>query len=403
MTASAEKAAAWLEELGAISDEPGALTRTFLSPALARAKALAAGWMKECGLAPFEDQAGNLIGRWDCGDPKAPTLVCGSHLDTVRNAGRFDGALGVVAGILAAARAIEGKGRLPYHLEVAAFSDEEGVRFQTTYLGSRFYTGRLGESELAAVDRGGVSVRQAITSHRPQFPSPPPRTLCGYVEAHIEQGPALESANLALGMAAGIAGQTRARITLQGRAGHAGTTPMRMRCDALAGAAECILAIEETARGTPGLVATVGELIISAPASNVIPGEVTFTLDVRDADDAARNDYCRSLLAKLEAQMALRGIALRAETVQSSPSVRCSERLTARLEEIVTGLQGTCPRLVSGAGHDIVALAEVTETALLFVRCRNGLSHHPDEYARAEDIGLAIEALTEFLSSFRTS
>lgn len=398
MRSSGEKAARWLEELGRISDEDGALTRTFLSPALERAKGVVAGWMAECGLVVFEDQAGNLVGRWDCGDPKAGTLVCGSHLDTVRNAGRFDGAMGVIAGVLAASRAKEKSP--PYHLEVAAFSDEEGVRFQTTYLGSRFYTGRLEEAALAAADRDGISVRKAMAAHRPQFPPPPARRLLGYIEAHIEQGPILEFAHLALGAATGIAGQSRLRIRVEGSAGHAGTTPMTIRRDALAGAAEGISLIEERANAANNLVATVGELAIASPASNVIPGEVTFTVDIRDADNATRESFQRSLLAELETRMTRRGLALHTEIVQASPSVQCSARLTTQLENIVKSLQGSCPRLVSGAGHDIVALAEVTETALLFVRCRDGLSHHPDEYASGEDIGLAIDALTEFLGHF---
>lgn len=398
MESSGEKAACWLEQLGQISDEEGALTRTFLSPATERAKAAVAGWMQEGGLQVFEDQAGNLLGRRDCGDPAAKTLVCGSHLDTVRNAGRFDGALGVIAGILAAARAAEKP--LPYHLEVAAFSDEEGVRFQTTYLGSRFYIGKLGEAALAATDSAGISVRAAMASHRPQFPAPPARELLGYVEAHIEQGPVLEFANLALGVATGIAGQSRLRVRLEGAAGHAGTTPMTIRRDALAGAAECVTLLEEMANATNSLVATVGELAIASPASNVIPGTVTFTVDIRDADNAIRECFQRSFITEMEARMARRGLGPKTEIVQASPSVQCSARLTSSLEKIIKERQGSCPRFVSGAGHDVVALAEITETALLFVRCRNGLSHHPDEYASVEDISLAIDVLAELLGRF---
>lgn len=193
------QAALWLDELGAISDEPPQLTRTFLSPALGRAKELVAGWMRVAGLEVYEDHAGNLIGRLDCGNPAAGIVICGSHLDTVRNAGKFDGPLGVVAGILAVAETRRRGMPLPYHLEIVGFSDEEGVRFQTTYLGSRHYTGKLGSVELAAKDANGISVSEAIAKHRLAFGPPPPiRNPLGYVEVHIEQGPVLESAKAGL-------------------------------------------------------------------------------------------------------------------------------------------------------------------------------------------------------------
>jgi len=394
---------AWLETLAAITDEPPGLTRTFLSPALDRAKDQVAAWMREAGLEVFEDQAGNVIGRWDCGDPGAGTLVCGSHLDTVRDAGRFDGALGVVAGILAARRLRDAGTRLPHHLEIVGFSDEEGVRFQTTYLGSRHYTGRLGEAELACADADGITVREAIAAHRPRFPAPPPRRLVGYVEAHIEQGPVLENEGLALGVATAIAGQTRARVIVNGQAGHAGTTPMALRRDALAGAAECVLLVEEFARRAGELVATVGELHVRSAASNVIPGHVEFTLDLRCADEAARLRLGSDLFAAIENRLAARGLDARIETALDAPAAACSPALSHQLSEIVSRQQGRCPMLVSGAGHDVVALAEVTDAALLFVRCRGGLSHHPDEFVSPGDLDRAVDALTEFLGNFPAS
>jgi len=395
------KAARWLEELGAISDESTQLTRTFLSPALGQAKELVARWMHEGGLEVFEDQAGNLIGRLDCENPEAGTVVCGSHLDTVRNAGKFDGALGVVAGVMAVSEIRRRGLRLPYHLEVVGFSDEEGVRFQTTYLGSRQYTGKLGPAELAARDENSISVSDAIATHRPVFPMPPAgRVPLGYVEVHIEQGPVLENTGVALGVATAIAGQTRARIFLEGKAGHAGTTPMTMRRDALAGAAECVLFIEEQAKADKGIVATVGELRIESAASNVIPGRVSFTLDVRDGDDEKRTNFCTDIICGMEKMMEMRNLTFRIETVLSAPSVQCSPHLSSVLAERVSTRQTSCPYLVSGAGHDAVAMAEITEVALLFVRCREGLSHHPEEYASPEDIALAVEVLTDFLSTF---
>ncbi len=390
----------WLDALAAITDEPPGITRTFLSPALERAKALAAQWMRDAGLEVFEDQAGNLIGRLDCGDPEACTVACGSHIDSVRNAGRFDGPMGVVAGILAAERVRAAGKPLPCHLEIVAFSDEEGVRFQTTYLGSRYYAGRLGEAERAFADADGITVAAAVDSHTPTFPPPPPRRLIGYVEAHIEQGPVLEAQNLALGVVTAIAGQTRVRVFVTGKAGHAGTTPMTMRRDALAGAAECVVLIERMARDCPGLVATVGQLEMRSPASNVIPGDAAFTIDIRHEDDAVRREFCEKLLSAVEGTLRARSLDARIEIPLEAAAAKCSPRLCDRLAEIVSRHQAACPRLVSGAGHDAVALAAVTEATMLFVRCRDGLSHHPEEFASAEDIGLAVNVLADFLASF---
>lgn len=395
----ASRAALWLDELGAITDEPGGLTRTFLSPAQARAKALLSVWLQEAGLEVYEDLAGNLIGRLASANPDAKTVASGSHIDTVRNAGQYDGAVGIVTAVLAAS-ALKGK-ELPYHLEVVAFSDEEGVRFQSTYLGSKYYAGQLTGAELAVRDADGVSVQEAMAAHRPAFPLPPPRELLAYVEAHIEQGPVLEKEDLALGVVTAIAGQTRARIFIEGKAGHAGTTPMNMRRDALTGAAECVLTIEQYATAMPALVATVGDLRIPSPASNVIPGAVEFTLDVRDADEEVRRNFCARITSELQTQMSKRGLGIRIEILQEGSPVNCSAPLTTALESLVFQRQDRCPRLVSGAGHDAVALAAVAEVAMLFIRCRDGLSHHPDEYATPEDIGLAAQVLAEFFSGFQ--
>jgi len=390
----------WLNQLATITDEPPGITRTFLSPALEQAKQLVAGWMRDAGLEVFEDHAGNLIGRLDCGNPNADTIACGSHLDSVRNAGRFDGPMGVVAGILAAERVKAAGKQLPHHIEIVAFSDEEGVRFQTTYLGSRYYTGNLGSAERAFTDADGITVGAALSSHSPRFPAPPARNLIGYIEAHIEQGPVLEAENLPLGVVTAIAGQTRARITVTGKAGHAGTTPMHMRRDALAGAAECVLLVEEMARASGSVVATVGKLEMTTPASNVIPGEAQFTIDIRHAENAERQRFCRALFAEIEKRAKKRSLEPRIEIALAAPAAKCAPPLCDRLAKIVERRQPRCPRLVSGAGHDAVALAEVTDVVMLFVRCRDGLSHHPDEFAAADDIALAIDVLAEFLADF---
>lgn len=387
-----------LEELGGITDEPAGLTRTFLSPAHLRAQSAVAGWMNEAGLTVFEDAVGNIIGRRECGRPGAPTVACGSHLDTVRNAGKFDGALGIIAGIAAADRLRSE--RLPFDLEVVAFSDEEGVRFHSTYLGSRFYAGDSSLLDSAATDTAGISLAAAIAAHCPRFPSPPARQLDAWVEVHIEQGPILETENRALGVVTAIAGQTRIRIELRGKSGHAGTTPMPLRRDALAGAAEAALAVEKAAQSTHGAVATIGCLEIAHPASNVIPGFVTFTLDVRHESDAIRASLVQELLDLIRAIAGQRSLGVTFHTVLEAPAVSCDVAIAAVLSELIAEEEELCPQIVSGAGHDAAALAAVARIGMIFVRCREGLSHHPDEWASPDDIEAGTRVLTRFLRSF---
>jgi len=391
-----------LDELGRISDDRDGLTRTFLSPGMARANRLVAGWMRTVGLKVRVDAVGNLIGRLDGQTPKARTLLLGSHLDTVRNAGRFDGALGVVLPIMALAELRRRGVILPFHVEVLGFSEEEGVRFASAYLGSEGYTGRLRERTLKLTDAQGVTVRQALEKfNRGRFVSPAPahrRTeLLGYVEVHIEQGPVLEARKLAVGVVSAIAGQSRFRLTWTGKAGHAGTTPMALRRDALSGTAEFALVAEELARGTPGLVATIGSLSVSPGAANVIPGGVVHTLDVRHADDTARRAALFQL-GRLATQIARkRGLKVTWQRTQENGAVACAPALTDRLARSVRSVQGRSLPLVSGAGHDAVVLSSVTPVAMLFVRCRDGLSHHPAEYATPKDLDVALKVMIDFL------
>ncbi len=388
-----------IEALAGITDEPPGLTRTFLSAGAARARTLVAGWMHEAGLEVFEDAVGNLIGRRSCRLAGAPVVASGSHLDTVRNAGRFDGAMGIVVALRAAAavRDVE----LPYHLEVVAFSDEEGVRFQSTYLGSRFYAGDGSVTTMAVRDAGGISIAEAVAGHEPEFPPPPSRRLAAYVEAHIEQGPVLENENRALGVVTGISGQTRLRITVCGVTGHAGTVPMRLRRDALAGAAEIVVAIESLARATEGSVATVGCLEIDRAASNVIPGLVTFSVDIRDADDDRRARLVGAVRKRIATVCAGRGLRSDEELLLEAPAVPCDPAIGEHLSDLVAEQEGLCPQMVSGAGHDAAAMAGVARVGMLFVRCRGGVSHHPDEFAAADDIECAIDVLTRFFREFQ--
>ena len=403
MADHAQRLVRMLDELGRVTDEPGRLTRTFLSPAMERANLGVGGWMRQAGLTVREDDTGNLIGRLESAAPGAKTLLLGSHLDTVRNAGRFDGALGVLLPIVALAELKRRGVTLPFHVEVLGFSEEEGVRFASAYLGSEGYTGRLKASTLALRDADGVSVGEALKKFNGgkfSLPKPAHRTsnLLGYVEVHIEQGPVLEAKKLAVGVVSAIAGQSRFKLTWTGKAGHAGTTPMALRRDALAGAAEFVLGVEAIARRTPGLVATVGALTVSPGAANVIPGQVVHTLDVRHSSDAVRRAALMQI-GRLATQIARRRrLACAWQRTQDNGAVACSPALTAALARSVQVAQGKSLSLVSGAGHDGVVMSALTPVAMLFVRCRDGLSHHPDEYAAPKDLAVALKVVIDFLT-----
>ncbi len=402
MPGDVSKLVGMLHSLGRVTDEPGQLTRTFLSPGMKKANALVAGWMKGAGLTVRVDSVGNLIGRLPAENPKAPTLILGSHLDTVRNAGRYDGPLGVLLPIVALATLRRRRVRLPFHVEVVGFSEEEGVRFSSAYLGSQGYIGRLPAQVLELRDAAGVTAGQVLAKFNggrfsPPKPSYARSELLGYVEVHIEQGPVLEARRLAVGVVAAIAGQSRFQLTWTGHAGHAGTTPMTLRRDALAGAAEFVLGAEAIARRTKGLVATVGVISVPSGAGNVIPAQVQHTLDVRHADDRVRRRALFALGRLATAIARRRGLTRRWQRTQENAAVACSPALTARLARSVKSVQGRSVALVSGAGHDAVVMSALTEVAMLFVRCRGGLSHHPEEYVSPADLGAALEVLTNFL------
>ncbi len=396
-----------LDELGRLSDEKGKLTRTFLSPAMHRAHAVVGKWMRAAGLTVRVDGTGNLIGRREGAPAGAKTLLLGSHLDTVRDAGRFDGALGVLLPIVALGELRRRGIALPFAVEVVGFSEEEGVRFSSAYLGSKGFTGTLRAADLKLRDADGVTVREAMASWRSDANATSTlakakplaaKKLLGYVEVHIEQGPVLEAAKLAVGVVTAIAGQTRGRIIYGGEAGHAGTTPMALRRDALAGAAEFIRFVESTARLRAPLVATVGTISVQPGAPNVIPGEARFSLDVRHPRDAARGAALEHLLGEARAIARRRRLTFRWERTQDNGAVDCSTELSRTLAASVAAVQRKSLELVSGAGHDAVVLAQVTRVAMLFVRCRRGLSHHPDEFAAPADLGVALRVLHDFLA-----
>lgn len=362
------------DELGRISEERGCLTRTFHSSAMQRANALVGSWMCSAGMDVGEDAAFNLIGRLPSLVPGAKCVIIGSHLDTVRNAGKYDGPLGVLLGIAVVER-LRGVG-LPFHLEVAGFSDEEGVRYQTTYLGSRAMCGTLGRRDLAKIEEKGLACAKRSRGE-----------LLAYLEAHIEQGPVLERMGEAVGVVTAIAGQTRIRVEFTGRAAHAGTTPMDMRQDALCGAAEVVLAAEKI-----GVIATVGQCETVGGASNVVPAFVRFTLDVRDANDTRRVAACGKLRRVAEAVARRRGLRLHWGIVQQNPVATMDPHLTKILRRCAGRDVRAMP---SGAGHDAAVMSKVCPAAMLFIRCKGGVSHNPDESVKAADVAVALDVLTQ--------
>lgn len=396
---SVEKTITRLEALGKISDAPDQLVRTFLSPAHRQASKLILTWMDELVMETGHTVDGTIRGIVPGADPTALPLLLGSHYDTVIDAGKYDGLLGIVSALAALEMLQQQNVTLPFPVHVLGFSDEEGVRFQTTYLGSRSVVAPLDTATLSAQDASGKSIADAIgtegwhenatTIHYPAG------STRGYVELHIEQGRVLEELNQPAAAVSSIAGQTRLAITLTGHADHAGTTPMPLRRDALTGAAECILSAESLARSQDPAVITIGKISVHPGASNSIPQRADFTVDLRHPNDEQRHALMIELEENFLRIAIQRHLKLDWRIVQESPATPCDPRLTAILQS-ATGFEQT---LVSGAGHDGVALASAMPIAMLFIRCRDGLSHHPDEYASPQDIATGIDILARFLTS----
>jgi allantoate deiminase len=387
------------DTLGACSEEPERLTRPFASDAMRRAHQHVMSWMREAGMAVRKDNLGNLLGRY--GGAGDATLMLGSHLDSVRDAGKYDGPLGVMVALAAVQRLHDSGTRLPFAIEVVGFADEEGLRYGTTYLGSKALAGAFDVADLGRTDAEGITVAEAIRA----FGGDPDRVaedrwtggLLGYMEVHIEQGPTLEARDLPVGIVSAIAGQSRFRLTFTGEAGHAGTVPMDRRKDALAAAAELVLVVEAEARAAEGLVATVGQLAVSPGAANVVPGEATLSLDVRHADDTVRSGHVQRMLQAAGDIAKRRGVSVVSEPIADNKSVPGSPRLTAMLTQAVQSLGGPAVKLPSGAGHDAVVMAGLTDVAMLFVRCKGGISHNPAESVSEADVDVAIDVLARFL------
>jgi allantoate deiminase len=388
------------ELLENISEEPGLLVRPYGSQAMNQANGIVADWMRDAGMSTRQDSIGNLIGRYEGTGNK--TLLFGSHLDTVRDAGKYDGQLGVMVAI-ACVQQLHNRGeRLPFAIEIPAFADEEGLRFGTTFLGSSVYAGAFDKKRLDLKDKEGVPLRGAIRA----FGGDPDALekdgrgngdLIGYCEVHIEQGPVLEDLDLPVGVVTAINGQSRVMAGFTGKAGHAGTVPMKIRKDALCAAAEFVLTVETACKVQPGAVATVGEIKALPGAINVIPGETQLSLDLRHADDAVRErlrDYFEQRAGEIAAA---RGCAHSWQLRQETPAVPTDPELSALLGKAVEGAGMNVHRLPSGAGHDAAQMAALTPVAMLFVRCEDGISHNPAESVTQEDVAVAIEVMGRFL------
>ncbi len=404
LTTRGQKIVDQIEDLATISDDPTGLTRTFCSPAMSRANSRVGHWMSEAGLTAQVDNIGNLRGKLS-GTSEGKVFVMGSHLDTIINAGKFDGPLGVLMAVDAAWR-IRSQGlELPFDLEVIGFSDEEGVRFHSTYLGSRVVAGCFHPEYLDLTDSNSISMRKAIENfggsyHDLQLDRIPSDRLMGYFEVHIEQGPVLEQKNLPLGLVSSISGQHKVALSLEGSAGHAGNTPMIARQDALTGMAQIALEGEEYARKADGkLVVTMGKLEVYPGASNVIPSNTTGTLDIRSPEPEVVNRACLYLENRFGEIAKERSLQHRWKVVQQNIQVETNPELNSLLADAIAKSGFDTMELASGAGHDAVAFAESTSVAMLFVRCKDGLSHHPDEHVDREDIVAAIKVCDQFFDN----
>ncbi|MCM2680238.1 allantoate amidohydrolase [Echinimonas agarilytica] len=402
--AMAQQIMQWCDQLAQISAKPNGIHRFYLTPEHKACNQQVAKWMEQAGMTAFEDAAGNLVGRLTSAVPNAKTLMIGSHLDTIPNAGRYDGILGVLLPI-AAIRQLNSLGiELPYHIDVLGFGDEEGIRFGSTLLGSRAVAGTWQSDWWQLEDTNGVTMAEAFESFGLEPDSIGkaaylPQQLIGYLEVHIEQGPVLEQQQLAVGIVSAIAGARRFQIHFEGFAGHAGTVPMTMRQDALVAAAEAICQIEAMAK-TAGIVATVGHIECRPNAVNVIPGSVRFSLDIRSVDDHQRDSTLDSIEQQLDEICAKRNLKWHWHSIHDAAAVHCAPWLMEQQQQTLEALEQEPLCLMSGAGHDAMALAEITDIAMYFVRCKGGISHHPDESITKEDVVVALDTLRTALVQF---
>jgi OHCU decarboxylase len=397
----------WSEMLAAWSDDKDSLTCAYMTPAHRQTAAQLLEWMREAGMDAHIDAVGNVTGVYRSHAPDAKTLMTGSHYDTVRNGGKYDGRLGILLPI-AIVRHLHQRGEpLPFNFEVIGFAEEEGVRFKSTFLGSTAITGRFDLSLLDQVDADGISMRDALLAAGHDIARIPaiardPAMLLGFIEVHIEQGPVLLERDLPLGVVTAIAGSSRYLVDLAGLASHAGTTPMTMRKDAAAAAAEIVLLVEQRCAQAPSLVGTVGQLQVPGGSVNVIPGACKLSLDIRAANDAVRVAAVKDVLDGIAAICARRQVECNLQQIVDASAAPCAPRLMQQFGDAIE--RAGLPRfdLLSGAGHDAMAMAAITDVAMLFMRCGNGgISHNPLETMSADDADIAASVLLDFLRSYR--
>jgi len=391
--------------LAQLTEMDGGLTRVFLSSEQREANRLVLGWMEEAGMRARVDAIGNCVGRYEGEAPGLPCLMLGSHLDTVRDAGRFDGMLGVVGAIECVAALHATGTRLPFALEVVGFGDEEGVRFGATLIGSRAVAGTLDPALLDRADAAGITLRDALAS----FGLDPaaiasaaraPDAVLAYAELHIEQGPVLESAGLPVGVVTAINGGNRFQVEVTGMAGHAGTVPMGLRRDALTAAAECALAVERVAAAQAEVVGTVGRIAAHPGAMNVIPGRVTFSLDVRAPTDEKRLAAIDAMRAQFAAIAARRCVDLSLAPLWEAKTAPCAAGMQRQIAAAIHDEGVRVHHLPSGAGHDGMALVDLAPIGMLFVRCAGGISHNPAEAVTLADVATGVRVLLRFVLAF---
>ena len=402
---AARRLMARLDEFAAFTDEPGKLTRLYLAPSYRAACEQFVRWAQGAGMSARIDAVGNVRARYEGKREDAPSLMLGSHIDTVRDAGRYDGNLGALAALAVVEQLAAKDVRLDHAIEVVAFGDEEGVRFSTTMTGSRAVAGVLSAMAMDARDKDGITLGQALTEFggdaEYSYAAARARGVAAFAELHIEQGPVLEAKGLALGVVAAINGATRMLVTVTGLAGHAGCVPMELRRDAVAAAAEMILAVEARGQTEPDLVATVGRLEVEPGAVNVIPGLARFSLDVRSPRDEWRRRAVSDIHAACVAIAARRGVDAVFLPVHEAPAYLCDTDIVGGFDRALTGMGLPAFHLPSGAGHDTMVMGQMVPSGMLFVRCAGGISHNPAEAITAEDCELALAALTRFACEFR--
>jgi hydantoinase/carbamoylase family amidase len=392
--------------LALFSEDAPRITRTYLSEQHKQAGEYLVGLMRRAGMTAGFDALGNIVGRYEAADPHAPVVITGSHQDSVRNAGKYDGLFGILTAI-ACVKDLHDRGkRLPYTLEVVGFGDEEGVRFGATLIGSKAMAGSFEPAWLDKADDSGITMRQALID----FGGDPERwrdidrrgrNVAAFVESHIEQGPMLLNEGLAVGVVTAIAGASRVRVNVTGLAGHAGTVPMGCRQDALTAASEMVLFVERYCGDHPGLVGTVGKLTVQPGAINVIPQDVEFTVDVRSGDDTLRREAVAAFQSAFDGIAARRNVAVNAAPFYAANAAPCDGALQEAFARGISAHGIAVRRLSSGAGHDAMVFPAVAPTAMLFVRCgNNGISHHPDETMTAEDAEIATSVLLHFFEHY---